>query len=62
MPIEDFRLDDVLLLEDPENDGLFLSRFEQVIVEPDRKVATTKRLYWRRDENGELKIVAEDNG
>ena len=62
MPIDDFRLDEVLLLADPEDEGLFLSRFQQVIVEPDRKVATTKRLYWRRNDNGELKIVAEDNG
>ena len=61
-PIGDFRLEDVLLLADPEDEGLFLSRFQQVIVEPDRKVATIKRLYWRRDENGDLKIVAEDNG
>ena len=62
MKIDEFRLEEVLLLADPEDDGLFLSRFQQIIVEPDRKVATTKRLYWRRNDNGELKIVAEDNG
>lgn len=62
MPIDEFRLEDVLLLADPEDNGLFLSRFQQVIVEPGRTVATTKRLYWRRDPDGELKIVAEDNG
>jgi hypothetical protein len=62
MPIDDFRIEDVLLLADPEDEDLFLSRFQQVIVERDRTVTTTKRLYWRRNENGELKIVAEDNG
>ena len=62
MPIEDLRLEDVLLLADPEDSALFLSRFQQVIVEPDRTVATTKRLYWRRGEDGKLRIVAEDNG
>lgn len=62
MRIEEIRLEDVLLLADPEDDRLFLSRFQQVVVEPDRTVTTTKRLYWRRDDSGELKIVAEDNG
>lgn len=60
--VEDLRLDDVLLLADPEDRGLFMSRFRQVRVESGRTVATTKRLYWRRDPDGVLKIVAEDNG
>jgi ketosteroid isomerase-like protein len=60
--IEDLQLDDVALLADPEEDGLFVSRFEQVTIEAGRKVVTTKRLYWKRDSGGELRVVAEDNG
>ena len=60
--IEDLRLDDVVLLADPEEDGLFVSRFQQVTVEAGRKVVTTKRLYWQRETGGELRVVAEDNG
>jgi len=55
-------LNDVLLLADPEDDGLYLSRFRQAIAYEDRTIATIKRLYWRRSDDGELKIVAEDNG
>jgi len=55
-------LDEVLLLADPEDDGIFLSRFRQVIAYDDRTITTVKRLYWRRSENGRLRIVAEDNG
>lgn len=61
-PAEKVELRDVLLLADPEHDGLYLSRFEQHIVYADRKVVTVKRLYWRRGAGGELRIVAEDNG
>jgi len=58
----DYRIDELMLLADPEDAGLLLSRFRQTIVEVDREVVTMKRLYWRRAEDGELKIVAEDNG
>jgi len=61
-PLRDFILADVLLLADPEDAGLYLSRFRQTIVDSEREVVTLKRLYWRRSANGELKIVAEDNG
>jgi len=61
-PLRDFNLTDILLLADPEDAGLYLSRFRQTIVNDEREIATTKRLYWRRSANGELKIVAEDNG
>jgi len=61
-PITAFELQDVLLLADPEDDSLYLSRFQQRIIDDERTVTTTKRLYWRRTEDGELKIVAEDNG
>ncbi len=60
--LEDLRLDDVLIIEDPEEAGLYLVRFRQASVEQDRVVVTTKRLYWRRQDSGALKIVAEDNG
>jgi murein L,D-transpeptidase YafK len=61
-PLDDFKVDDVLLLADPEKDGLYLSRFRQSINESGRTITTTKRLYWRRSPDGDLKIVAEDNG
>ncbi len=61
MTIDDFVLEDVLLLADPEESGLFLSRFRQIIVEAGREIVTTKRLYWRRTETG-FEIVAEDDG
>ncbi|MGI9201220.1 MAG: L,D-transpeptidase family protein [Woeseiaceae bacterium] len=61
-PIDDFSIDDVMLVADPEEASLFLSRFTQRIVEPDRTVETIKRLYWRRAADGAFKVVAEDNG
>jgi len=60
--IDDVSLEDVVLLADPEDEGLFLSRFRQKIVRPERTVVTIKRLYWRRSDDGSLRIVAEDNG
>ncbi len=60
--IEIFTIDEVLLVADPEEDGLYLSRFRQSINESGRTNTTTKRLYWRRSPSGELQIVAEDNG
>jgi murein L,D-transpeptidase YafK len=60
--IDDVLLSDLLLLADPEDTQLYLSRFRQTLVEGDRNIVTMKRLYWRRGESGELKIVAEDNG
>lgn len=61
-PPRDVVLNDVLLLADPEDDGLYLARFRQAIVYEQRTVATVKRLYFRRSADGELRIVAEDNG
>ena len=55
-------VDDVLLLADPENAGLYLARFRLLQSRAGRDVETTKRLYWRRDDEGLLKIVAEDIG
>lgn len=61
-PVSDFRIDDVLLLADPEESELYLSRFRQTIVDANGRIVTTKRLYWRRNATGALQIVAEDNG
>lgn len=53
---------DVMLLMDPVEDELYLSRFRHTVTDGDKATVTTKRLYWRRQDSGELKIVAEDNG
>jgi hypothetical protein len=59
--LDGFVLEDVLLLADPEDDRLFLSRFRQTIDAGEREVVAVKRLYWRRTDDG-FEIVAEDNG
>ena len=61
-PIDDFTIDDIMLLADPEEPGLYLSRFRQQITATGRTVTTTKRLYWRTTSAGGFRIVAEDNG
>ena len=61
-PVSDFAVDDIMLFADPEEPGLYLSRFRQTISESGRKIETTKRLYWRLTAAGEFRIVAEDNG
>ncbi len=53
---------DLLLLGYPEEDGVYLSRFQMEVVEDERTTVNRTRLYWRRDANGVLKIVAEDEG
>lgn len=55
-------LDDLVLLADPVEDGLYLARFRHVVTTDDNKTVTTKRLYWQHQDNGTLKIIAEDNG
>lgn len=55
-------LDELLLLADPEEEGLVLSRFFETISGPSERSQTIKRLYWRRNDEGEWRIVAEDNG
>ena len=61
-PLDDFRVDDVTLLADPEEHGLFLARFQQTISDDKGTIRTMKRLYWRLKPDGALEIVAEDNG
>jgi len=60
--VRDFFLEDLLLLADPEEAGLYLSRFRQTYADATHKVVTIKRLYWRESADGKLRIVAEDNG
>ena len=55
-------ISNLLLLEYPEEQGVYLSRFRQQLFESDRKIESTARLYWRRDSKGDLKIIAEDDG
>ena len=60
--IESVAVSELLLVAYPEEEGVYLSRFLQTIVKDGRENSTTARLYWRRDSQGELKIIAEDNG
>ena len=53
---------DLLLLGDPVEDELYLSRFRLSVDDGLRKTTSTKRLYWRRNKSGSLKVVAEDSG
>ena len=53
---------ELLLLAYPDEAGLYFSRFRQSIKENDRELASTVRLYWRRDAAGNLKIIVEDAG
>ncbi len=55
-------LDDMLLLGDPEEEGLYLSRFRHAVSDGKTTVKITKRLYWRRSDSGALRIIAEDSG
>jgi murein L,D-transpeptidase YafK len=61
-PLRNATLRELLLLAYPEENELYLSRFQLVVEAGDRKIMTTKRLYWRRDASGALKIIAENEG
>lgn len=52
---------DVLLLRDPEVDGLYLSRFSQTVRTANGPVTLRKRLYWRRSA-AQWRIVSEGVG
>ena len=60
--LESVDLEDVLLIADPEEPGLYLSRFTQEFVTGSGMVTIMKRLYWQRREDSLWKIVAEDSG
>lgn len=55
-------LADMLLIADPEEPGLYLSRFTQELVTATGTATTTKRLYWLRRPDSFWRIVAEDSG
>ena len=62
-PIDDVTVSELLLLADPAEEGLYLSRFRLEISEgASRSVISMRRMYWRRSESGAFKIVAEDSG
>lgn len=56
------RLDDLMLLADPEEAGLYISRFTQVLATSEGAVESSKRLYWRREKSDTWRIVSEDSG
>jgi murein L,D-transpeptidase YafK len=61
--LSEVAVSELLLLGDPAEDDLYLSRFRLALVEEGgHRLAFTHRLYWRRSESGALKIVAEDSG
>ena len=62
-PISRVEVSDLLLLGDPAEPGLYLSRFRLKIEEEAAlSVTSMRRIYWRRSESGAFRIVAEDSG
>ena len=56
-------ISDLMLLGDPGEQGLYLSRFRLEVSEKGgRKVVSMRRMHWRRSESGAFRIVAEDSG
>ena len=60
--LQAFEITDVMLLADPREQHLYLSRFTQVLDNGEQSIRTTKRLYWKRSEGNRWSIVAEDAG
>ena len=52
-------LSDTLLAADPEEPGLYISRFQLTTKKGPQSRALIKRLYWQRDDDG-YRIIAED--
>lgn len=66
-PIDEVHISDLLLLGDPLEQGVYLSRFRQAVTEnkgteKERTTATVRQLYWRRSASGAFRIIAEDAG
>ena len=62
-PVTDVAVSELLLLRDPVEEKLYLSRFRLEVTEGDaQKIVSMRRLYWRRSESGAFRIVAEDSG
>lgn len=53
---------ELLLLAYPEQSGVYLSRFRFTVVEDGRETVSMARLYWRRDDDGAFRIIAESRG
>ena len=60
-PLNGVTIDNVMLLADPEEPNLYLSRFTQVLYTHTGPEKTTKRLYWRRSQDQRWEIVSEDS-
>lgn len=60
--LQSVTLEDVLLIADPEESGLYLSRFTQEFITTSGPVRITKRLYWLRSDENIWQIVAEGAG
>lgn len=58
----DVVMSDLLLLAEPAEPELYLSRFRLLTASDQQRRSTIKRLYWQRGADGVLRIVAEDNG
>jgi hypothetical protein len=62
-PITRVEVSDLLLLGDPVEQELYLSRFRLKVEEKGAgNVNSMRRIYWRRSESGAYRIVAEDSG
>lgn len=60
--LESVSLEDVFLVADPEETGLYMSRFTQEFTTSTGPVRITKRLYWLRGDDKVWQIVAEGAG
>lgn len=60
--IQEVTVSELLLLADPVEQGIYLSRFRHAVTEGPNTVVVTQRLYWRRSESSTLKVIAEDSG
>jgi len=56
------KVSDLLLVAYPQEQGLYLARFQLETIADERLTVSRTRLYWRRDTDGALRIVAEDEG
>jgi murein L,D-transpeptidase YafK len=60
--IQSISIDELFLLADTIEVETYLSRFRMTTSESGKTVVVTKRLYWRRGQEGMLKLIAEDSG
>ncbi len=61
-PLKAVMIEDLMLVADPEEPNLYLSRFTQVLLTGAGPIETRKRLYWRRKQDKRWEIVSEDSG